>query len=364
MVNFSETKLRAGAVALALLFCTLAPATLLAESAPTMELAASEGLQESALPGMKVLRDRRAKVSRVIVAEVLPMGGVAAELELDYQGKFVRYPVRFERVEEAGCKAWKLSWAPEETYTGALLNMVSSGQLPETTTAATTSWVAQRRLPSMPVVLTRFQITTPYGSIKIAEFVDKIDPSQKGAQVAPPPLLYKHTKRWISEFLQDDPGPAGVDIIADKRATWADFNRVIVGALSQGFYQVNIITSGQGGVAALPVTAPIKPVPLVVRYYPFEQASGFRVSSGAGLVRDEGVCDPEMSFCVTSAEQFDARLTKLGAEARAADPAGADFVMFATTGEVALGDAVRWIERMGVGLEIAQRRVLIGFIQK
>jgi len=210
-------------------------------------------------------------------------------------------------------------------------------------------------------------------SIDIQRELAELDTTQKGASIAPPPTLVKHTKAWLEKYLENDEGAASVDVIADRRASWQDLTRVVFGTSSVGFYKLYLVTSREdGSLGAVETAAPIfgslpglkKPVPLVLGYYPLEEASGFRVSQGSAVLEDEDSCDKEMSFCIADGGEFDKRLAALAAGMRAKKPDNPSFAMFATTGDVTVGAAMSWLERVGAGLSIPQRRVFIGYIER
>ncbi len=362
----------AGSASVAILsLCMLATSAQAEELAASPMIAARAAFDGQMTPGLGALAKRGATFEGVLALDALPGGGWAAEVELSYKNLSVRYPVKFERSDAGGCDNWTVSWTPNEAFSTALLNMASSGALPEAASAK--PWSEHSRLPSLPILLTRDKMITPYGSIDIQRELAELDTTQKGASIAPPPTLVKHTKAWLEKYLENDEGAASVDVIADRRASWQDLTRVVFGTSSVGFYKLYLVTSREdGSLGAVETAAPIfgslpglkKPVPLVLGYYPLEEASGFRVSQGSAVLEDEDSCDKEMSFCVADGGEFDKRLAALAAGMRAKKPDNPSFAMFATTGDVTVGAAVSWLERVGAGLSIPQRRVFIGYIER
>lgn len=370
MRNTSSMMIRATMITLALscVWSTQAMATELAASPTIATKAAFEG---QTTPGFSALVKRGATYGGLLAVDALPGGGWAAEIEIRYKSLGVRYPVKLRRLDEGDCDNWVVDWTPNEAFSTALLNMVSSGALPEAPSSK--PWSDHARLPSLPILLTRDKMITPYGTIDVVRELAELDTTQKGASIAPPPSLIKHTRKWLEGFLENDDGAASVDVIADRRATWRDMTRIVFGVSSVGFYKLYLVSSREdGSLGAVETAAPIfgslpgvkKPVPLVLGYYPLEGQTGFRVSQGSAVLEDEGACDPEMSFCVADGGEFDARLGALAASMRAKKPDNPSFAMFATTGDVQVGAAIGWLERVGAGLAIPQRRVFIGYIER
>jgi hypothetical protein len=351
--------------------CVFASTAQAEELAASPMVAARVAFENQMTPGFGALAKRGATFEGVLALDALPGGGWAAEVEVSYKNLSVRYPVKFQRAEVEGCANWTVSWTPNEAFSTALLNVASSGALPEAPSAR--EWSEHARLPALPILLTRDKMITPYGAVDIQRELAELDTSQKGASIAPPPSLVKHTKKWLEEYLENDEGAASVDVIADRRATWQDLTRVVFGTSSVGFYKLYLVASREdGSLGAIETAAPIfgslpgvkKPVPLVLGYYPLEQGSGFRVSQGSAVLEDKDACADEMSFCVADGGEFDKRLAALAAGMRAKKPDNPSYAMFATTGDVTVGAAVAWLERVGAGLSIPQRRVFIGYIER
>ncbi len=353
--------------------CAATPAAYAAAPSPHAALDAAFASSED--DALTALRTRGATFDEVLVMEQTSAGVLAAEVALGWKGRTMRYPLMLKRRDdpETSCAQWEVAWTPTIEFTMALGNMATSGQLPEVAEAP--SWHQAQRLPTLPVILTRYQIITPYGSVRINEATEGVDAARRGAAIAPPPELVTHTKRWLNEFLAGNESAASVDIITDRRASWQDLTRVVYGVASEGMFKLYLIVQTSKGLAAVETAAPIfdslpnvtRPVPLVIGYVPQPESAapeeiGFRISQGSAVLEDEDACAPKMSFCVTDTSGFAARLETLGETMRAKKPGNPAFALFATTGEVTVGEALPWLATVGEALGLMQRRVFIGYI--
>ena len=344
-------------------------------SKPSPEAAIEEAFAPGGDPALVALSQRGARPLRLLVAERLAQGELVVEVALSWQDQVIRYPLRLAQRRADGCVQWEVSWSPDEAFGQALLNMTRSGTLPTLGEDAPV-WGNIKRLPTMPLILTRRAILTPFGSIDPTPAPSTGVGQRAVSGVEPPSALVSHTERWLDEVLGGDPGAASVDVIADASVSWRDLTRLVFGVASQGIFKIYLVGAREEGLGVLETAAPIfgalpgveRPVPLVVGYYPRARASdgltGFRISQGKALLRDEGVCDEEMSFCVADTAALNTRLGQLGETMRQKEPGNPAFAMFATEGGVLIGEAVGWLSGIGEGLGIAQRRVFIGYISR
>ncbi len=374
--------MRYGAVCCGLMV-SLSSIPVWAES-PTMmeaiEVASSSGV--ASMKGLATLESRGARVTDVLVVESLPKGGIGAEVLVTFKGHRLRYPIKLATspAPEGSCGqgSWTVTWTPDEAYANALLNVATSGAMPEYDASANLpEWHTMPRQPALPLVVTQSAIFTPYGKIAWSEL--DLDPSSPQAEVMPPEALVQHTRTWINDYLEDEQGAAGVDIVADARLGWQELNRVIFGVSSMGLYKVYLMLSADDDTlhvveSAAPVFGSMpgveKPVPLVLGYYPVKDETsgefthGWRVSQGKAVLSDEGACADEMSFCTADVATFSTRFTELVARMRAKKPENPRYAMFASTRETTLGAAMAFLQHAGAALGIPQGRVFIGYIQR
>lgn len=340
----------------------------LAMLAPSTALASGsleEAIQSTPLPGLEALGKRGATLASVDNIEALPGGGYALQTTWRVPGPAsVVIPLKAKRGGE-GCEAkWSLTWAPVPAFTDALVGVVRSGQLPQAPSKR--RWTDAGRTPSMPVVMTRYQVITPFGARKPRP--DRVDPRTPPTlvEVLPSRELIEDTKRWLEVHLEREPGAASVDLIADGRASWQDFQRVLYGVSTQGIFKIHFVTQGGGVVeAAAPIfgsiPGPKRPVPLVLGYYPEASGQGWRVSLGDKVLQAEpGVCAPQMTFCAGDAATFAQKL-----KARVAGSARPiTHVMVATGRQTTLSGALPWVARAPEALGLAPSRVFVGYIQR
>ena len=378
-------------LAAALISCLTAPAVARAEPSgaatiPEAITRAAESGSEAWL-GLAALKERGAEVGSLLTMEALPEGGLAAEIEVRFKGYAFRYPIKLKRLtaepsEACASNSFALTWAPDEAYTRALLNVVSAGALPGYDgVSAHQEWVDMARLPALGLVVTAQKIFTPYGAIAWSDLEGELDSSAPGAEVAPPQALSAHTRRWIQEYFEGEPGAAAVDLIADKRVSWQQLNRLVFGVSALGLYDLNLLVAdaSSGSLKAVESAAPIASAlnqgehqaPLVLGYYPLAPGQsgaphGWRVSQGEALLsgEQEAGCDQEMSFCTEDVEAFAARFSALSARMREKKPGNPSFALFAATKEVTLEQAMPFLQLAAETLGVAPGRVLIGYIKR
>lgn len=289
--------------------------------------------------GLKVLRTSGATLGPVLVIERVPSGAYVAEVALELGATRVRYPLKLQR--DAG--RWQLTWQPTAAYAGALLAMVKSGALPAAVTDV--RWADVPRLPALPVIATRARVVTPFG--EVAATVD----GEPGLRASP--LLLRAAQRWIVEVLEDDPAPAGIDLLLDHATSWRDANAVLLSLASAGLYQVHIVTADMG---VLRVSSPVaRPANVVVALYHLNDVFGVRLSADGEEFPGDG-CAPQMSACPRAAGGLAAVLERLEAPARS--------VMFAAAGDVNVGDALGFLVATQAYFGLPPHRLLVGYVQR
>ena len=244
--------------------------------------------------GLRLLRENGAALGRVIVAERVPSGAYVVEVALQLPSQTTaRYPLKLERRDTA----WKLVWQPEASYASALLSTTKSNAL--AVTKSTQSWSSQVRLPALPIVATRKRFVTPFGEVEA-------DPA---GDFRGSPGLQRAARSWISAVLDDDPGPAGIDVLADRTMSWRALNIVLLSAASAGLYQVSMVGRGDD-LNVVPVGSPVSRPPVsVLAIYRADSRLGVRLKVGDELAPSDG-CAEHMTTCITNPEDLEAFLDK------------------------------------------------------
>lgn len=335
------------------------------------------------LPGLKALKDRGAQTWSILIAERLPSSHTfAVEIAVTIKGKTLRFPLKLKREKpKKGCVQahWIVTWAPSAQFAQALVNILGSHMLSKAD--ATVRWHQSQRMPTMPIIVTRAQIVTPY-------HVFKFDASEGGRsnisahapkELLPPTQLVRDTHTWLTRHLERDPGPASVDIIADGRVDWRTFQRVLFGVSSQGMFKIYFVvamTRAKGALGVLEATAPVfgniprskRPVPLIIAYYPQSvdhmHKFGWRVSYGAHVLPpDDTSCAQSLSFCTTDAKSMYRRFESLARSMRAKNKDAVTSVMFATSAGTLLWDALFWFAKVPQPLGLQSSKVFVGYIK-
>ncbi|MFU8806108.1 MAG: hypothetical protein ACNA8W_20015 [Bradymonadaceae bacterium] len=350
MTILKETFLRWAVVSLFLVFL-LTSSSVWAEPHATLTSAMEAHFQT------EYQRLHRTSAPRVLQAEFVRDGQEAVvEVGFEAHGKGVRLPLKFRRAPGG----WEPAWAPETVYVEAMLNMARSESLP--ISSETTAWSEVKRLPSLPLIVTRQQVITPFGSMQLDE----------SSELLPPEELVRHVQRWMREILREAPGPAGVDIIADARIDWHDFTRVLMAPASMGFFRVHLITRSLEGSLIGAVTANIPVfatgIPrglhiLTVGLYRAGSQWGVSVATEDGPIIDETACAAGVSFCVRDVseieEPFRQVLTKMEAALE-------DFthLMFATGPTTDLETVMPYLEKLLSEVDFEDGKLFLGYIQK
>lgn len=350
---------------------TVICASALASAAPSPAAAVNEAISEgSQALGLRALHAKGVRQADVLLIEALPKGGYLVEVAVAFRGQRLRLPVKLEQQQASGCASWRVSWAPHPDYVNALLNMSQSEAIVRVAEPLP-QWSAYARMPALPLIITRARTISPYGKIEAsAEAADKI--SVNANELAPPQELLLHTRRWLDETLEGEPGVGAIDLIADEAASWLDFQRALLGVASLGLFKVYVITRQAQGLGVLEANAPVfgsitgskSPAPLVIGYYPSAAQQGFRVSMGTYILKDEDTCDAELSFCVADDAALQARLGALAKKLGDKDPALLKRVMFAAPADSPLGASLRMASLTVSGLGLKPGRLFVGYIRR
>jgi hypothetical protein len=293
--------------------------------------------------------------SRVLHVEMVGKGAVV-EVGFEAHDRELRLPMKVVRSAEG----WEVAWAPEPVYVEALINMSRSQTLPVSTSAQ--GWVEHQRLPSLPVILTRQQVVTPFGATELLV----------SETLTPAEALVGHVQRWVRDVLEDAPGPASVDLIADARVSWHVLHQTLMAPAALGLFRVHLITRGQSGqdlrvfAANLPVFASGLPrgfEMLTVGLYPMRDRWGVRIATGEGLRLPEEPCAPGMSVCFDENAAIASRvvsfLTEVGAEASTFT-----HLLFATPGTTSLEAAMPFLDALQGLVGDGRSYLFLGYIQR
>lgn len=295
--------------------------------------------------GLRLLRENGAQLGDLLTLERVPTGSYVIEVAIRIGDRTARYPLKLGRATGD----WALEWQPEGVYAGALLGMAKSGALPPTATG--TAWSDVSRLPALPIIGTRKRYVTPFGEVALNDHGD--GPAQGDLEISPG--LVQAVQSWVNRVLDEDPAPAGFDLILDREMSWKAANKALFNAAVAGLYQVTIVTSATTFEVARVASPVARPATLVVALYALESGFGIRVSRGKEVVAGDG-CAPEMTSCFADEAGFAAATDALGA--------AQGVPMFAAAGDVTVGDAVRFLVTFGSGLGVPPHRLLMGYVQK
>ncbi|MEM1349219.1 MAG: hypothetical protein AAGI01_11730, partial [Myxococcota bacterium] len=92
---------------------------------------------------------------------------------------------------------------------------------------------------------------------------------------------------------------------------------------------------------------------------------GWRVSYGAAVMAPEPTsCADDMTFCSADVADYVARLKALADSMRAKNPDAVQHILFATTGDVALAEALPWLSVSPGAFGLGFDKVFIGLIQR
>ncbi len=315
---------------------------------------------------LTTLTKNAAKSSKILSIEILDSQlSAVLEIELAHQKSKIRYPLKFTRATLTS--DWQLAWAPHQEYTQALLNMTSSDALPTSDSAQ--HWTQQARIVAFPIIATRQQIITPFGTLPPTDLTDQ------SAQLTAPDDLIRHATRWIHEILEDAPAPAAIDLILDARLSWKATTRLIMATSAVGFFRVYLITTNTDkSIAAIPVNAPIfdtQKLPdhvkmLVVSIYPLstqqaDKKHGFRIAYNNQILKLPSECHPDVTLCTTDPAHFSLKLQELTQTFDQTQHA--THIMFAASKHASLQTALDYLQATAKTLQIPTEKTFLGFIQ-
>lgn len=277
----------------ALCLTTTFAATEAAAQSPSHALDSAWEQGTGALAALKVAG---AKPNHYNVAERLPSGNWLVAANYTVGALNLQIPVKLS-------PQFELIWTPDRAYIDALLGMLKSGALPP---VEGPEWTRKQRLPAFPAVVTAKRIVTPFGVI----------PFEPAPKVEPDEELMRHTGRWINEVLDQDPGPASFDILADADLAWVDIVRVIYSISAAGLFEINFVGPGTTDLAAISGLSPIifgqipESTAVVSIGVSIEgDMLGFRVAIGSELVPPmANSCAAQMTFCANDKTAFQAAL--------------------------------------------------------
>lgn len=292
--------------------------------------------------GMRLLRDNGVKLGRVLTLERVGSQAYVVEVGIEVAGNRARYPLKVGREDGR----WTLLWQPESVYVAALLRILKSDALPDIETTA--QWGDVARLPAMPIIATRKRYVTPFGDVPLS---DRDDDSPPGDLELSPGLV-RAAQWWVKKVLNDDPAPAGVDLLLDTQMSWQDTNKVLFNLSTVGLYQLTIVTRTGG---AFQVASPLRQAKFAVVLYPLDKGFGLRIATDAGVLPTDG-CAPEMTACLHSPDDL--------AEVLARHPTPVAPVMVAAAGTVATGDVLRFAAKFARLTKVGPHQLLIGYVQK
>lgn len=353
-------------LAIAAALIALAPAVAAAQAAPDAPVDASptvEGALQDFFEAAPYFPDDPWTYERLLVAERLPSGRtLAVEVELRYQDRRLRLPLKLEQTE-AG---WRVVWAPTRAYAIALRE-VATHQAPETGHGAQ-AWADLQRLPAMPIVVLGEAAHTPFGSENDGAMDTEIGRSEA---VRADRLVSEHAQLWVGQFLEEDPAPAGVDYIGHGGSDWYDVTSTIMAPASLGLFRVYLVGQADGQLVALPTIAPVKSArpqgvaPLVIGLYPLDDDRvGVRVGVGGQVQVPDAPCAPEMSLCVADPAALGSSLPAVVKAAAASTEAPVGYVMVAGTAELRAEQMLQHLPAVASALELPVSKIFIGYIRR
>ncbi|RAL22313.1 hypothetical protein DL240_10705 [Lujinxingia litoralis] len=303
------------------------------------------------LPGIEALEARGASVGRVLVVERTAPGRYLAEAEVLFGDHALRLPLIMERALADG--ELRVVWAPQPAYVEALLTFATGDALPSE--VAPVAWVEERRLPALPLIATRARIVSPYGEVAWQS-----------------PELGGHLQRWLREALNEAGGPAGVDLLVERRLGWERVAELMMAVASAGLFRVHIITSSENALGAIDTNLPIFPgsglppkmVMGLLGIYRNDQGFGIRLRLDEQNVAGsaDGACPPEQTFCARDRVEFEQALGQVLASA-GVEGARITHWMIGGTAEFSAGEAVRALVWTYETLGISPRATFIGYIE-
>ena len=345
-----------------MLWCCFAPALAHAALPAWQQVAEQVAQAGEQLPGLRVLGQEGVVMRGVSFLEHLPAGSYACEAVMETGGVAFRYPLKLKD-SEAG---WRIVWAPDEAFTRRYVNVIKA-KVFAPVPAHVPLWARAPRMPAMPVILTKHAIFTPFGELPL-DRVRALDPALPGAAIAPPQAYPDHIKRWLSAYLEGEAGAVGVDLLADASVSWQDVNRVVFGGAGEGFYKIYLVGQGpDGALRAIESAAPVfDAIPGVKGTPPLTVGLFMDGAHGPGVrvgYRETdfgtGSCRPDRTLCVGGPEEFSKGLEGLMPKITGPKPA---IALFATTGEMTLGQVLPWMSEVARIVGVPAQRVFMAFV--
>ena len=346
----------------ALIACAAQPA-LASDPHPTAQAALQAALESPTLAGLKTLKSKQGVWAGARGLERLPAGGWLAQVKVRVGTRTLRVPMKLKRAPIKGCerKGWEVTWAPSAAYVGALVNLTTNDLVPSLAHPSSTVWSTALRMPTLPVVLTRTSVVTPWRTVALGQ--------TPGAKMSLIKEVVVDAKRWTREILEDDQAPASLDVVADARVTWLGMQRVLLSAATVGFYKFYLVGHTKGILQSVEVNAAVfkpnpKRPPLFVAYTPSKPDETFRL-----MYMGQPMLPPEScaAACFATPDQFGASLAHVAKVLNQHDGQRAlktlTKAVFATTADTTLGTLMPWVARMPESLGIQPSSLTVGLIQ-
>ncbi|RVU43476.1 hypothetical protein EA187_11650 [Lujinxingia sediminis] len=302
--------------------------------------------------GLHVLSERGAELGRVLVAERVVTGRYLLEVEVRHEERRLRLPMIVARTSPE--QALEVIWAPVPAYVNALLTLAGGDGLPPE--VAPQAWVEERRLPALPIIATRARIITPYGEAAWQS-----------------PELSRHIKRWLNDALTEAGGPAGIDLLLDRRMAWSQVGELMMNAAAAGLFRVHLITRDRANLGAISTNLPIFPegglpeamVLGVLGVYPHQDDGiGVGVRLDEQTIEATGIegCREGLVFCARDGEEFEEALGDVIADA-GVEAARITHWLLAGSSEFNVGQGVRALVWTYQALNISPQSTFIGYIE-
>lgn len=360
--------LTAGLTSACIALCAIsATAAFAAEPHATARAALQASINSPTLPGLKTLKLKKGSWHVTRSIERLPAGGWLAEVLVTVGARVVRVPVKLKRSPIKGCdrKGWEVTWAPSSAYIQALINVTTNDLVPDLAHSASPAWSSVQRMPTLPIILTRTSVVTPWRSISLAQ-----SPETKGKLTMVKDLVVD-SNRWATEVLEGDQAPASLDVVADARVDWLTLQRVLMSAASVGFYKFYLVGHTKGTLQTVEINAAVfkpnpKHPPLIVAHNTTSSKASFRmIYMGQPMLPPEA-CAIKKS-CFATPDQFAASLTHVAGVLNQYDAQRKSktltHALFASTSDLTLSTALALLARMPKALNIKPSGLIVGFAQ-
>ena len=317
------------------------------------------------LPGLKTLHARKGSWNGARSLERLPGGGWVAQVKVRVGARVLILPLKLQRqpIKDCDRKGWSVTWSPSSAYIQALLNVTTNDLVADLSHATSPAWSAATRMPTMPVILTRASVVTPWRTVSLAQ-----PPETEGTLTVVKEVVVD-ANRWAKEILEGDQAPASLDVVADASVGWLTMQRVLMSAASAGFYKFYLIGHTKGALQTVEVNAAIfkpdpKHPPLIVAHAPATPIP-FRMMYMRQPVPTPP-CEVEKD-CFATPDQFAASLKHVAGVLNQYDAQRKSktltHALFASTAGITLATALPLLARMPQALDIKPSALTVGFIQ-